>query len=395
VIYKDFQGLKLSALGFGTMRLPTACTDWGTVDETEAARMIGYAHDHGVNYFDTAFSYHGGESERILGRIVKQSPRDSFYIATKFPGHEIRPAFEPKALFEEQLQKCGVEYFDFYLLHNVYENSIKTYENPEWGIIDYLLEQKKNGRIRHFGFSCHGRLETLRRFLDLYGNEMEFGQIQLNYLDWTLQKAKAKYELLAERNIPVWVMEPVRGGKLAKFSAQDEEKLKGARPDESVAAWAFRWLQGLANVKVILSGMSNMEQVMDNVKTFSCEKPLNSEEIILINEIAAGLADLLPCTACRYCCATCPQKLDIPTLLSYYNECRFHPGILAGMAIDAMEPEERPSACIGCGNCEKACPQNINVPDAMQAFQAILDTLPHWGGNPDDVRKSLLEGGKA
>ena len=347
--------------------------------------MVSYAIDHGLNYFDTAYSYHGGESERIIGRILKQFPRDGVYLATKFPGHEIRPSFDVKLIFEEQLRKCGVDYFDFYLLHNVYENSIKTYQNPQWGIIDYLLKQKKTGRIHYLGFSSHGRLETLTEFLDLYGVNMEFCQIQLNYLDWSLQNAKSKYELLTERNIPVWVMEPVRGGKLAKLSPENERKLKAARPDESVPAWALRWVQGLPNVKMVLSGMSSMEQIEDNIKTFSTQKPLGTEEIKLLKDTAGSMLNLLPCTVCRYCVTSCPQKLDIPTLLAYYNECRFQPSIIAGMAIDAMAPERRPSACIGCGNCKKTCPQGIDVPEAMKAFQAVLDKLPHWS----EMRKAL------
>lgn len=379
MIYKDFQGLKLSALGFGTMRLPTNGEGFGApVNEAEVSRMVDYAVDHGLNYFDTAYSYHSGESERIIGRILKQFPRESFYLATKYPGHEIRPSYDVKTTFEEQLAKCGVDYFDFYLLHNVYENSIKTYKNPEWGIIDYLVEQKKNGRIVHLGFSSHGRLETLTEFLDLHSDKMEFCQIQLNYLDWTLQDAKAKYELLSERSIPVWVMEPVRGGQLAKLSPENEAKMKSARPDESIAAWGFRWLQGLPNVKMVLSGMSAMDQVEDNIKIHSTENPLSAEETKLLEEVAESMMDLLPCTACGYCVTSCPQNLNIPTLLAYYNECRFVPSMLASMAIDAMEPEERPSACTVCGNCKETCPQGIDVPEAMKAFQAILDKLPHW-----------------
>ncbi|NLE08549.1 MAG: 4Fe-4S dicluster domain-containing protein [Dehalococcoidales bacterium] len=388
--YKNFQGLSLSALGFGAMRLPvTGEGNNAKVNEGEADRIITRAYESGVNYFDTAYSYHNGESERVLGRVLSKFPRESFYLATKYPGHEIKPAYDVKATFEEQLEKCGVEYFDFYLFHNVYENSIRTYKNPEWGILNYLLEQKKNGRIRHLGFSTHGRLDTMADFLDYCGGNIEFCQIQLNYLDWKLQDGLAKYELLTNRNIPVWVMEPVRGGKLASLSPENEAKLKAIRPDESAAAWAFRWLQELPNVTMILSGMSMMEQVEDNIKTFSTEKPLTGGEIALLEEVADSMMDLLPCTACRYCTKSCPQNLDIPTLLAYYNDCRYSPTIIASMAIDAMEPEQRPSACIDCGNCREACPQGIDVPEAMKAFQKILDELPHWGADPEAARKAM------
>ena len=385
MIYNTFKDYSLSALGFGCMRFPTFGAGRGApVNEEETFKLIDYAMKQGVNYFDTGFSYHEGQSERVLGRALKRYPRDSFYLATKFPGHEIRDSFNPKAQFEEQIGKCGVDYFDFYLLHNVYENSIHAYLNPEWGIIDYLLEQKKNGRIRHLGFSCHARMETFLKFLDLYGDQMEFCQLQLNYVDWTLQDAKSKYDILSERGIPVWAMEPLRGGRLAKLTPESEAKLKAERPDESIAAWSFRWLQRLPNVGVILSGMSVMEQVQDNVQTFSSLKPLNDQETKLLEGVAAEMADLLPCTACRYCCSECPQSLNIPTLLNYYNDCRVQPGMVVSMAIDAMLPEERPSACIGCGSCIQVCPQNIDIPGAMTAFQEILNKLPHWA----DVNKA-------
>ena len=388
MLYKSFQGTQLSALGFGAMRLPTIGDGRDApIDEAEATRIIAYAHENGINYFDTAYMYHHGESERVLGRALKQFAPDTYYLATKFPGHEILQTYDVKSIFEDQLKKCGVEHFGFYLLHNVYEKSIENYLDPQLGIMDYLLEQKRIGRIGHLGFSCHGRLDTLKQFLDVYGDRMEFCQIQLNYLDWTLQDAKSKYALLSERGIPVWVMEPVRGGRLASLSSDHERELKTARPDESIAAWAFRWLQTLPNVHVVLSGMTKMEQVEDNSKTYSTEKPLTAEELKILDQVAASMLDLLPCTACRYCCSACPQELDIPNLLALYNECRFEPSFVARMAVDAMDPEKRPSACIGCGTCNLICPQNIDIPEALKQFQAILDKLPRWGAPPKTEQK--------
>jgi len=396
--YQLFQELKLSTLGFGAMRLPTVGSAPGAaVDEAEAKRIIRYAYEHGVNYFDTAYPYHNGESEIILGRALRQFPRESYYIATKYPGHEIHITYDPKATFEEQLEKCGVEYFDFYLLHNIYENSIKTYSDPKWGILDYFREQKRNGRIRHFGFSAHGNVETIKKFLDIYGGEMEFGMIQLNYVDWTLQDAKSKYDFLNECGIPVWVMEPVRGGKLASIPLENSARLKEKRPAESMAAWAFRWLQTLPSVKMILSGMSNMDQVQDNIKTFSTGSPLNEEEVRLIEKVAASMMDLLPCTDCRYCCDDCSQELDIPTLLTYYNDCRFAPTIIPSMKVDALEPDKRPSACNACGKCKEMCPQGIDIPEELKAFQSILDTLPHWADlrqRPEDIEHRKKAGNK-
>jgi len=377
MITKQFQNKRLPLLGFGTMRLPLN-TD-GSIDEAQVAGMTRYALEHGVNYFDTAYPYHNGDSERVMGRVLSEYPRGSYYLATKYPGHQlISTGYNPAEIFEKQLEKCGVEYFDFYLLHNVYEKSMETYLDPRWGIIDYFKEQKRQGRIKHLGFSTHARTNCLKEFLDLYGADMEFCQIQLNYLDWTLQDAKEKYDLLTEYNIPVWVMEPVRGGKLAKLDAETESRLKALRPDESVAAWGFRFLQGLPNVTMILSGMSNMKQMQDNIKTFSEEKPLTGEEQALLLDIAEGMKDSVPCTACRYCVDGCPMGLDIPTFLATYNELRIAPSTNAVMHIEFTEESKKPSACIACGKCTRICPQNIDIPGALKDLSDKISKLPTW-----------------
>ena len=376
MIYREFRALQLSALGFGTMRLPTL--EGGAIDEAQTMEMVRYAMEHGVNYFDTAYPYHGGMSEVVLGKALKEYPRESYYLATKYPGHQISAAYDPAAIFEEQLQKCGVEYFDFYLLHNVYENSIHTYMDPKWGIVEYFLEQKRQGRIRYLGFSSHGGMDNLTEFLDYCGAQMDFCQIQLNYLDWTLQNAKAKYELLTERGIPVWVMEPVRGGRLAKLSDVEEAKLKALRPEESIAAWGFRWLQELPNVTVTLSGMSNMAQMEDNIKTYLEEKPLSGEEHRVLEEIAAGMLDSIPCTGCRYCCDGCPMGLEIPMLLDIYNDLRFSPAFTVAMRMEALPKEKSPAACIGCGACQQMCPQGIRIPELLKECAALMEKQPKW-----------------
>lgn len=363
MIYREFQDKQLSLLGFGAMRLPE---NDGVIDEAAFKEMLDHAIAGGINYFDTAYPYHGGQSERVLGKLLKQYPRESFYLATKFPGHQISESYDPAAIFEEQLEKCGVDYFDFYLLHNVCESSIDTYMDPRWGIIDYFKEQKRLGRIRHLGFSSHGRLDNLKYFLDQYGDDMEFCQIQLNYLDWSLQNAKEKYELLTERGIPVWVMEPVRGGKLVNLPERDIENLKALHPDASTASWGFRFLMGLPNVGMILSGMSNLEQVKDNLKTFSSEMQLSDSEISLLFEIADNMKDSVPCSACRYCCDGCPQGLDIPTLISIYNETKISAGGILSMYFKSLPADKRPDTCIGCGLCTHSCPQQINVPQVMK-----------------------------
>lgn len=388
MIYKNFKDKELSQLGFGAMRLPVRPD--GSVDEALTAEMTAYAMEHGVNYFDTAYPYHDGQSESVLGRVLSRYDRASYYLATKFPGHQTSASYDPKGVFEEQLKKCRVEYFDFYLLHNVCESSLPVYLDPQWGIIDYFKEQKRLGRIRHLGFSTHGSVEMIRQFLDICGEDMEFCQIQLNYLDWSLQDAKGKYELLTERGIPVWVMEPVRGGKLAKLGAAEEQRLKELRPEETVAAWGFHFLQKLPNVTMVLSGMSNMEQLADNIKTFEKDASLTEEENALILEIAEGMKDSIPCTACRYCCAGCPAGLDIPMLLNLYNELKVAPTVIATMRLDALPEDKQPSACIGCGACSAVCPQGIDIPEAMKRLVEILNGLPKWA----DVCKEREEAQK-
>lgn len=374
MIYKEFQGLKLSALGLGTMRLPVmGDAPDAPIDEERAAEMFSYAIDKGVNYFDTAYGYHDGESETVTGRILSKYPRDSYYLATKFPGYNLENMDKVEAIFEEQLEKCGVEYFDFYLFHNVYEKNIDPYLDEKYGIMAYLLKQKEAGRIRHLGFSAHGRFDTMKRFLDAYGGEMEFCQIQLNYLDWKLQDAKAKVDLLNEYDIPAWVMEPLRGGKLAELPQENAGRLNTLRPDEGVPAWAFRFLQSVPGVTMVLSGMSNMAQLEDNIATYAEEKPLSDEEWKVLMEVTDSMLDILPCTACRYCTAHCPKGLDIPTLLSLYNETRFVNGLITHMAVDAIPEEKRPSACIGCKSCEAVCPQQLEIAGAMSDFTRRLN----------------------
>lgn len=377
MITKQFQDKRLPLLGFGTMRLPLNAD--GSIDEAQVTDITRYAMAHGVNYFDTAYPYHNGDSERVMGRVLSEYPRDSYYLATKYPGHQlISTGYNPAEIFEKQLEKCGVEYFDFYLLHNVYEKSMETYLDSRWGIIDYFKEQKRQGRIKHLGFSTHARTNCLKEFLDLYGADMEFCQIQLNYLDWTLQNAKEKVELLNSYNIPIWVMEPVRGGKLANLNEADTAKLKAMRPDESIPAWCFRFLQGVKGVTMVLSGMSNFEQMVDNVKTFEGEKPLSEEETKALFEIAEGLKNAVPCTACRYCTDGCPMGLDIPMLISVYNDIKFAPTTINAMIIESLPEDKRPSACVACGACTHACPQGLNIPEIMKDFVKELEKIPSW-----------------
>ncbi len=376
MIYKSFRDMKLSALGFGCMRLPVIKGDYSAIDQAAVDEMISYAMDKGVNYYDTAYGYHDGYSERALGKSLKRYPRDRWYIADKFPGYDLANMDRIEQIFEEQLERCGVDYFDFYLFHNVCEMNIDAYlDEQKYDLFGYLTKQKKAGRIKHLGFSAHGAYDVMKRFLDAYGKDMEFCQIQLNYLDWDFQGAKKKVELLREHSIPIWVMEPVRGGKLANLP-KGSDKLKALRPDETIPAWAFRFIQGVDGVCVTLSGMSDMQQVKDNIATFETEKPLNEKELKVLSEITDDMikADSLPCTKCRYCTSHCPKGLDIPALLELYNEHKITGGgFIAPMALMTYAEDKKPSACIGCRSCEAVCPQQIKVSEAMKDFSKMLN----------------------
>lgn len=364
MIYQDFKDLKLSALGLGCMRFPTVD---GQIDEALTAKMVAQAFRGGINYFDTAWFYHGGNSEIVLGKILKEYPRDSFYLATKFPGIDPEHGRHSiQQVFERQLEKCQVEYFDFYLYHDVSDGRIDMMMDPQYGIHEYLMEQKRLGRIRHLGFSTHGSLATMQRFLDTYGADLEFCQIQLNWLDWKLQNAQEKVELLNRYNIPIWVMEPVRGGRLVNLPDEDMAKLTDLRPGVTTPEWAFRFLQGIEGVTMILSGMSNEQQLRENLATFSTHAPLTEEEFTVTMVIADRMIakNAVPCTGCNYCVDHCPMSIPIPDVIKLYNE------LSNGGTEQPGTPG--PADCIACGNCRPHCPQGINIPGVMKSYAEKL-----------------------
>lgn len=377
MIYRDFKGEKLSLFAMGTMRLPVIDGDDARIDEDAARAMFDYAFEHGVNYFDTAWGYHGGTSELVTGRALARHPRESFNIASKFPGYDLNNMGKVEEIFAKQLEKCQVEYFDFYLVHNVCESNIDAYLDDErYGTVSYLKKMRDEGRIRHLGFSCHGQMDVLERFLEAYGADMEFCQLQLNYLDWTFQDAKEKMELAGRYDLPIWVMEPLRGGQLARLTDEQFAPLKAMRPDETQVGWALRFLQSLPEVTTVLSGSSSLEQMAENIALFEEERPLSAEE----TEALLGVADdmvrsnVLPCTACRYCTSHCPVGLDIPMLLALYNEHKFtNGGFIAPMMLGTLPEDERPAACIGCGTCSSVCPQQIDIPAALADFAAMFE----------------------
>ncbi len=375
MIYKKFQDKSISALGMGCMRLPVQGGEDKKIDVARAKEMIAYAMTSGINYYDTAWMYHGGQSEPVMGEILHDYPRESFYLASKFPGFDEHNLSRVEEIFETQLKRCQTEYFDFYLFHNVCESNIDGYLDPKYGIFDYLMAQKRRGRIRHLGFSAHGNMDTLKRFLAAYGRDMEFCQLQINWLDWEFQNAKEKVDLMRSYAIPVWVMEPVRGGSLARLQARYEAQLKSLNPDRPTVEWAFRFLQSLPDVVVTLSGMSNFEQLKQNIAIYQRLAPLSEGEkealFALGREMTAKKT--LPCTSCRYCVDHCPRKLDIPKLIELYNEHVYSGGgFIAPMALDALKAEQLPSACVGCRSCEKVCPQTIKISEMMSDFSELI-----------------------
>ncbi len=364
--HNRYQGNDISALGFGSLRLPTEGGDPNHIDRMAAKELIDYAIKNGINYFDAAYTYHKGDSEKFLGETLSQYPRDHYYLASKF---YVAAGIDVQEMFEEQIRRSQTDHFDFYLLHGVNEKYYDAYTDREKNCLRYLLVQKEEGRIRHLGFSSHAAPETLNRFLDWYDG-FDMAMIQLNYVDWKLLNAKEQYEILTRHGLPVWVMEPLKGGRLSTLNEKACEILKAAAPERSISSWGFRFLMGLPNVQTVLSGMSTMEQVKDNIATFSHYDPLSPTEQKALADAAATFIGALgvPCSACRYCCDTCPADLDIPWLIRGYNEYSVSGELwrLGGSA-DSFHPE----ACLQCGACAKRCPQNINVPEVLLRFSSL------------------------
>lgn len=392
MFYRDFCAEKVSALGFGMMRLPM--TSANEIDEPTTRAMVERYIAAGGNYFDTAFPYLGGKSELVLGRCLAGRARDSFFVATKYPGHQTAEYYDPAEVFEKQLVKLGLDYIDFYMLHNVCGFSVGTYTDPQWGIVDYFVEQRRLGRIKHLGFSTHADTPLLGDFLERYGEQMDFCQIQFNYLDYSLQDARGKYELLSGHGIPVAVMEPVRGGKLAQLPEQAHARLQALRPGLSDAAWCFSWLARFDNAKILISGMSSMEQMEDNLRTFEKLEATSVEEDAVLYAIAEELKDSVPCTSCRYCCDDCPVGLDIPGLIDAYNDLKLGMNFTPIMFIENLPADKQPNACLGCGACTHTCPQGIDIPDVLDKLTTLFAESPHWSDlcAQREAERKALEG---
>ena len=375
--YNDFKDLKLSGLGLGCMRLPCIDGDDSRPDPAAVQEMVDYAMANGINYFDTAWGYHDGNSETVVGEALKKYDRSSFYLTTKFPGYDLSNFGKHEEIFNKQLEKCQTDYFDFYLYHNVCELNIDKYLEDE-ELTNFLLKMKEEGKIRHLGFSCHGSLDVMHRFIMKHFRHLEFCQIQLNYLDFEFQNAKDKVEELNNIGIPIWVMEPLRGGKLAKSCLGGEKLLAKSNPDWTPANWAFSFVETVPGVTMILSGMSNFEQLKQNIAFFDEKKLLGDEDIATLLTAAhfdttGKNTGTVPCTGCKYCMSKCPMGLEIPRILELYNEHTYSEGgFIAPMALASWEADKLPSACIGCGACAAVCPQQIDIPGTMTKFSEML-----------------------
>jgi len=355
---------KPSILGFGCMRLPLLYEGKSDIDYAKASRMIDEAIANGVNYFDTAYPYHEGKSEIFIGEVLKKYPRSSFYLADKLPIWEIHKEEDVERIFEEQLQKCQVEYFDFYLAHAL--NKQRCEALSELRIYEILMKKKKEGKIKNLGFSFHDTPDVCKLILDTF--EWDFAQIQLNYLDWELQNSKDLYGYIAEKGIPCIIMEPVRGGTLATLSDEAVEILHQADAEASTASWAIRYAASFPNVMTVLSGMSTLDQVKDNLKTTTDFRELTKEERQVLEKAleAFKTASIIPCTGCRYC-MDCPSGVDIPGIFTVYNKYLLSKHKEQFKA-EYQELGEASAAhnCVECGICMEQCPQGIGIPNYMK-----------------------------
>ena len=366
----DKLGVRVSRLGFGCMRFPL--TAEGKIDEPRAAAMLDTAYKAGVTYYDTAYFYHQHTGEAFLGRAMKRYPRDTFYLATKMPMSIVESLDHAKEIFEGQLAALQTDYVDFYLLHAV--NGERWKQAQEMGIVDFLLEMQKAGRIRHFGFSFHGSYEEFETILT--ARDWDFCQLQINYMDTETQAGLEGYRLAAEKGVPVVVMEPVKGGLLAKLPADVSARLAAVTPGQSDASWAMRFVGSLPNVKVILSGMSDASQVMDNISTFRDFKPLSEAERaaldIAVETLKARVKN--PCTGCGYC-MPCPAGVDIPRNFRVWNMFGVYQNAASAAAGWKNIPEgARADACVTCGACLEKCPQRIGIPDDLRRVREDAHT---------------------
>ena len=364
-------GVSLPLLTFGGMRLPTKD---GKIDYPAAQEMVDYALKHGIKYFDTAYGYHEGNSETFFGDTLSKYPRDSYYLTSKLPVWMANSAEECEQIFENQLKKCKTEYFDFYLLHSLDKENLQKVK--DYDAYNMLMKKKAEGKIKHLGFSFHDTADVLREIIETF--ELDFAQIQFNYIDWYQRDAKELYSVLEEKNMPTFVMEPARGGFLASLPTEMEKVLKEANPDASVASWAFRWVASFPMVKTILSGMSNMDQLKDNLNTLSDPKPFTEKEQKALDTVAKMIMaqPTVPCTGCSYC-MDCTNGVHIPQVFKIYNDyVRNHDfGGTKKKYFGDMDESARGNNCLSCGICMTKCPQHINIPEKLAMAHKVLSEL--------------------
>lgn len=365
---KAFKNIEISRLGLGTMRLPVKSGEKREsspdIDYLRAQEIVDFAYQNGVNYYDTAYMYHCGKSEEFVGHALKKYPRESYYVADKLPIWMCDSHDDMEKLFSNQLKRTGLEYFDFYLLHSLDADNFKMCE--EYGAYEFLLKKREEGRINNIGFSFHGTIDSLKEIIAAH--EWDFAQIQMNYLDWENQNAKTQYKLLTDAGIPVIVMEPVRGGKLADLPNEAERLCKSEMPDKSNVFWAMGFVASHDNVLAILSGMNSVEQLSDNLSTLSGFTEFDKHKYSVCEKIARIInnAETIPCTGCDYC-ADCPKGVKISSMFAVYNKYMNSEisGEEAQKEYDAIDINA--SHCVNCGKCKQHCPQSIDIPKMLKS----------------------------
>lgn len=369
--YRKYKSNEISLLGFGCMRLPILENNNNKIDEPAATKLIDLALKSGINYFDTAYTYHGDSSESFIGKALSKYPRESYFLTTKMPPFRVNSIEDVDRIFNEQLRNCNVDYFDFYLIHSL---STKNYDlTKKYQIYEYLQEKKQQGKIKNLGFSFHDELPVLKQIVEEH--TWDFAQIQLNYIDYEMQNAKDQYEVLTNANIPIIVMEPVKGGILANLTEKAADVLKKSDQDASLASWAIRYAASFQNVLSVLSGMSNMPQLEDNIKTMQNFQPINAPEQKIIDEAVAEFrkAATIPCTACNYC-MPCPFGVDIPKVFAIYNhhKARENPQPwMIDLENRVLGENHLAHNCTNCKMCLPKCPQKIEIPSWMNKIKDL------------------------
>ena len=360
-------GKEISRLGYGGMRFPK---NGDEVDMDAAVQLLRKAYEMGINYFDTAMVYHKGESEKIFGKAFEPYPRDSYLIADKMSIWLCSDEEDMKARFYNQLKTLKTDYIDFYLVHSLNRNHYKKVKDLH--CVEFLQQMKQEGKIKHLGFSFHDTYQVFTRILNDY--TWDFVQIQLNYLDWHNQGAEQLYRELERRNLPVMVMEPVRGGYLATIDSERAKPFLELEPQRSIASWAIRWVESLPQVAVVLSGMSDLQQLEDNVATMTHFEPMNEQELAAIDRVVEEIRKVneIPCTGCRYC-MDCPMGVDIPEIFSIYSQYKIF-GKQKAFVQDYEEVVEHGNGaehCVRCLACTTKCPQMIAIPDKLEMIAKL------------------------